>query len=240
MIRRNMKKDQLEENRTKLYEKLKKSGWDKLKGFILSSDFDKIILALEKDVDEGKRFTPVLKQVFRAFEECNYGDLKVVVVGQDPYYQLGVAAGMAFDCSNTGVIQKSLMYIYQEVERTIYNNEGYNRDPDLKHWANQGVLLINTALTTTLGKVGTHYEIWKPFMLYLIDMLNSYNPGLVYVFMGAKAQEWSDVVSDLNYKLKVSHPASAAYQKLSTWNSDGVFLKVNELLMKSNGMTIKW
>lgn len=74
----------LDEIKAKLYEKLKPSGWgDKLKTFIMSDDFDKILRKLLAEVKDGQRFTPVLKQVFRAFEECPYKDLKVVMIGQD-------------------------------------------------------------------------------------------------------------------------------------------------------------
>lgn len=74
----------IEEVKMKLYENLKSSGWgDKLKSFILSSDFDRILNQLLADAKQGKRFTPVLKQVFRAFEECPLDRLKVVMVGQD-------------------------------------------------------------------------------------------------------------------------------------------------------------
>jgi uracil DNA glycosylase len=74
----------IEATKNKLYNGLRKSGWgDKLKSFILSEDFSKILLYLVNDVNSGNRFTPVLKQVFRAFDECPYKDLKVVMLGQD-------------------------------------------------------------------------------------------------------------------------------------------------------------
>lgn len=74
----------LTEVRNKLYERLKPSGWaDKLKGFILSDDFDKILKYLLKEAQQGRRFTPVLKQVFRAFEECPYEKTRIVLLGQD-------------------------------------------------------------------------------------------------------------------------------------------------------------
>lgn len=74
----------LEEVKTKLVERLQPSGWgQKLRGFIQSSDFDKILTELYRLREEGKRFTPPLKQVFKAFEECPYDKLKVVIIGQD-------------------------------------------------------------------------------------------------------------------------------------------------------------
>ena len=76
----------------KLYERLQDSGWgSKLKMFLLSKDFESILHTLYNDSQEGKRFTPVIKDLFRAFEECPYDKLKVVVIGQDPYPQAGVA-----------------------------------------------------------------------------------------------------------------------------------------------------
>ncbi len=74
----------LEDVKIKLYNKLKPSGWgDKLKTFLMSSDFDKILVSLMTETQQGKRFTPPLKQVFRAFEECPYNKLSIVMIGQD-------------------------------------------------------------------------------------------------------------------------------------------------------------
>lgn len=79
-----MNKVNIEDVKNKLYLKLKDSGWgDKLKTFILSQDFDDILNKLVKEVEHGKRFTPPIKQMFSAFDKCNYSDLKVVIVGQD-------------------------------------------------------------------------------------------------------------------------------------------------------------
>ena len=110
----------LEEIKIKLVEKLQPSGWaNKLRGFIQSSDFDKIFNVLYKLREDGKRFTPPLKQVFRAFEECPVDKLRVIMIGQDPYPQLGVADGLAFSCSNTGKPQPSLKNIFQAIEHTV-------------------------------------------------------------------------------------------------------------------------
>src|SRR3972149_6188064 len=85
----------------KLYERLKLSGWANiLKGFLLSEDFRTILEYLYKESIQGRRFTPRIKQLFRAFEECPYKDLKLVIMGQDSYPYLNVADGIAFSCSN--------------------------------------------------------------------------------------------------------------------------------------------
>ena len=109
----------LAEIKCKLIEKLTPSGWSvKLRSFINSSDFDKILDSLLQERDAGKRFTPPLKQVFRAFEECPVDKLRVVMIGQDPYPHFGVADGLAFSCSNTGKPQPSLKNIFEAIDTT--------------------------------------------------------------------------------------------------------------------------
>lgn len=231
---------EIDEIKQKLFNKLESNGWDKIfKSFIFSSEFTDILSKLYTLSTEGKRFTPPLKQVFRAFEECPYDQLKVVIIGQDPYPTLGVADGISFSCSNTNKLQPSLKFILQEVDRTVYNNHVISEDLDLKRWANQGILMLNTALTVEVGKIGSHYDIWKPFTAYLLDLLNNHNPGLVYVYMGKKAEEWSVLTGDNNYKFTVKHPASAVYNG-SKWDSDDIFNKISAIIKNENNYEITW
>jgi uracil-DNA glycosylase len=174
-----MSKINLKDIQQKLYEGLKESGWaDKLKLYILSEDFYNILKKLLEESQDGKRFTPVLKQLFRAFHECPYKKLKVIVIGQDPYPQAGVADGISFSCSNTQKIQRSLKFIFKEIEDTVYPLDGYEWNPDLTRWSNQGVLMLNTALTCEIGNIGSHVQLWKPFIEDLFTMLNDCNNGI--------------------------------------------------------------
>jgi uracil-DNA glycosylase len=230
----------LSDVKDKIFAKLKKSGWDiPLKDFIYSEDFNKIIEYLYKDSINGKKFTPQLKDIFKAFEECPYKDLKVVFLGQDPYPGKDIADGIAFSCSYTKEAQPTLQALLDEVNKTV--NEGFNisTNPDLTRWANQGVLLINTALTTTTYKVGQHYIIWQPFMAYLFDVLTWYNPGTIYVYFGKKASEWKNAVNDNNYKFELMHPATSYYRE-EPWDCKDVFNKINEILLANNNQQIEW
>lgn len=230
----------LSDVKDKIFAKLKKSGWDiPLKDFIYSEDFNKIIEYLYKDSINGKKFTPQLKDIFKAFEECPYKDLKVVFLGQDPYPGKDIADGIAFSCSYTKEAQPTLQALLDEVNKTV--NEGFNisTNPDLTRWANQGVLLINTALTTTTYKVGQHYIIWQPFMAYLFDVLTWYNPGTIYVYFGKKASEWKNAVNDNNYKFELMHPATSYYRE-EPWDCKDVFNKINEILLDNNNQQIEW
>lgn len=229
----------LEEIKTKLIERLKPSGWAaKLKSFVYSSDFDKILQTLYDEREAGKRFTPPLKQVFRAFEECPVGDLKVVMIGQDPYPYLGVADGIAFSCGNTGKLQPSLDQMFRAISRTVYPEQIVHQDPDLTRWANQGVLMLNKALTCQVDKVGSHYDIWHDFIMYVIDMLSLTNSGLIFCLLGQKAQELETSISQSHYILKASHPASASYSK-TDWDCNNLFNEANRIIEQNNGPQFK-
>ena len=229
----------LEEIKLKLVERLRPSGWaDKLKGFVQSSDFDKILAELYRLREDGKRFTPPLKQVFRAFEECPHNKLKVIMIGQDPYPHLGVADGLAFSCSNTMKPQPSLKNIFDAIEVTVYQEFPTYQDPNLTRWANQGVLLLNSALTCQVDKVGSHYAIWQEFIAYTMDILNYTDSGLIFVLMGKQAQELESMIGEHHYIVKVSHPASAAYTK-TAWDCSDMFNEINKIINGQNGPSFK-
>lgn len=226
----------------KLYEKLKPSGWgDKLKGFLLSQEFTDILTELYNQSQEGKNFTPVIKEIFRAFEECPYNDLKVVIVGQDPYPKMNIADGIAFSCSHTREEQPALQYIFDEIARTVRESLPREEfDPDLKRWSNQGVLMLNTSLTCEINNLGSHTALWKPFINYLFDILNSNNTGIIYVFLGKKAMEWHNCIEKNNYKFFITYPAAALYRKDDQWNSGNAFNQINKVLKKVYGNQIVW
>ena len=225
----------------KLFDRLKPSGWDVFfKHYIFSSDFTNTLERLYKMTISDIRFTPPLKDLFAAFEECPYDQLKLVIVGQDPYPGLGVADGIAFSCSKTGKLQPSLKYMFDEINKTVYGGTTLCTDVNLKRWSNQGILMLNTSLTTQVEKVGQHYDIWKGFTSYLFDYLNHNKKDLVYIYMGKKAQEWADFVGDNNHKIFTSHPASAAYNKQKEWNSDNAFLKAQYAVAERTGFIISW
>lgn len=209
---------------------LEESGWDRmLSPYINGLDFDILINKLVECVNAGKRFTPRFKDIFNAFKECPYDNLKIVVVGQDPYPQLGVADGIAFSCSRKDKAEKSLQYI----------NTALGSDyTDLRCWSNQGVLLINTALTVEINSIGSHYNLWKPFTQYLFENINRINPDTIFMLMGRKAEEWQTLIPNCK-TLKCAHPASAAY-KGGEWDCNDIFNKANAILEKQGKTCIEW
>lgn len=152
-------------------------------------------LFYDKRMDETfkaiKDYTPEAKWIFRAFKECPYDEVKLVIVGQDPYPQKGVADGLAFSCSRKGTEERSLRII----KDAIYKEGIHDFEPvdwlvtDLKYLANQGVLLLNSALTCVVGNPGTHYKEWEWFVRGVLEVLQTKN--LQYILYGKKAQELS-------------------------------------------------
>ena len=230
------------ELRDNVNQSLEKSGWDKMLSiFVNGLDFDIIVNKLIGLVNNERRFTPKFKDVFNAFIECPYEDLKVIIVGQDPYPQLGVADGIAFSCSKKGKAEKSLQYIlkqtvgdYTDTGKVMYTPE----ECDLRRWSKQGVLLINTALTCEINSIGSHIDLWKPFSRYLFYTINKKHNNIPVILMGKKAEVWQPLLS--NQKIyKTAHPASAAYRG-GEWDSGDVFNKVNEELKKQGRVCIDW
>jgi uracil-DNA glycosylase len=231
----------LQEVKEKLYDSLKESGWaNKLKTYLQGEEFDHILEVLLKEAQDGKRFTPPLKYVFKALELCPFERVKVVIIGQDPYPQPDVADGLAFSCSRKDKAEVSLQFIKQCIVDTVPESDlALNQSNDLFRWAQQGVLLLNTALTTTIGKPGTHQILWRSFIVNILDSLVWTDTQRVYVFMGKKAQEFIDLVPDSNHKVVTSHPASAAYTG-TTWDCNNMFNKINNYLQQQSKTTIVW
>jgi uracil DNA glycosylase len=88
-----------------------------------------------------------------------------------PYPYVNVPDGIAFSCSLKGTPEASLSFMFKEINDTVYNDPTRVHNADLARWSNQGILMLNVALTTTFNKVGEHYELWKPFINFLLDMI---------------------------------------------------------------------
>lgn len=240
---------------TKLAAKLQESGWgDVLRLFLNSSDFESVIQKLYDEVKMDRRFTPGLKHVFRAFEQCSWSKTKVVMIGQDPYFTPGVADGIAFSCGLTEKAQPSLKYMFNAIQDTVKlenraetlpNGE---QNPDLTRWANQGILLLNSALTVQMNKPGTHYDIWKDFLIFVIDQIRCKKDDMLFVLLGKQAETFreyieSPILGSSIYQhqiISVSHPASAAYQKAHSWNGGHIFNDINNWLKSKNLGGISW
>jgi uracil-DNA glycosylase len=225
----------------KLANILKPTGWyDLLKGFLVSEEFEYIIGALDANVEEGKRFSPTLRNVFSAFIQCPLDQLKVVVLNDEPYQQLGLSDGLAFSCVGTNHKHVDLFQMLRAVNSTVYNDQQELQmiPTYLDRWAQQGVLLLNISLTTEIGKPGKHQSIWDPFVKYLLDMINSNHPALVWIFFGKTVAPLEEILSDHQYKLFCSHPSETPPPAL--WDCRDVFNAANTALKLEKKKEINW
>lgn len=216
----------------KLYNQLKESGWSNLlKAYLLSDDFNTIISSLQERVDNNKRFTPPLKDVFKAFTECPIDNLKVIIVGEAPYQQFGVADGISFSTSQYTMFPFELRCIFNEINKSLFDDKEdiLTWDRNLSRWSNQGVLLLNTSLTRDIETPNVHYKIWYDFIAYLIDMLNV-NDKYIWVFLGDKAKEYASLVNDDHIKLFTSYPHASSGKQKPYWDSNDIFNKINSFL----------
>lgn len=221
--------------RKKFKTQLNSSGWNKIMDPIIDSEaFEISIYKLKSYVENDQRFTPKLSEIFNAFAYCPYNDLKVIILGQDPYPQLGVADGISFSCSKTMKLQPSLRYIFKALSGSQYDS----MNPDLSRWSKQGVLMLNTAFTVEIGKIGSHYDVWKPITKMILDSINNDKKDLAVALLGKKAEEWQLLLN--NQKIyKTPHPASAAY-KGGEWDCKNVFNNINSHLLTQDHQPITW
>jgi uracil-DNA glycosylase len=224
----------------KFKENLFESGWlNVLEPFIDSDKFDTLINNLES-AQNSTGITPQLGDIFRLFYECPYDKFKAVLVVSEPYHD-GAANGIALCCGKTEVVEESLSQVFEEIQTTVYADEGgwYVWKEDLTRWSNQGILMLNTSLTTQPGKKGMHYDIWKPFTGFLFATLSKVNKDIVYIFMDKNSEAWSKEIDDGNHIIYGSYDTSGI-SKNSTWRGDNMFVKANTILEDTNRTKIIW
>ena len=183
---------------------------------------------------------PQLKDIFKAFTLCPLNDLRVIILAQDPYPQKGVATGLAFaNNPDTGELSPSLEILKESVINYTIPHRTINFDPSLEKWEAQGVLLLNSALSCELGRVGSHTLLWRPFIKSLLTNLSKYHTGIVYVLMGTVAQSFEPYIKkQFNHVVHIRHPSWYARQK-QRMPSD-IWKEINSILIGQNGYGIEW
>jgi uracil-DNA glycosylase len=230
----------LDEVRQKLVKKLENTGWDYKLRFFCEEKLGPILEALLRESQDGKRFVPKVAQIFRAFETCHFDKTRVVMLGQSPYPYVGIPDGLAFSCSQKGNRkEKSLILMLNQVNKTVYEDKLISADGNLERWASQGVLLLNCSLTTGVNNPDNHMLRWKPFIALVLDTLIFNRPDTVFILLGKHAGEWEDYIPDNFLKIRLDHPAFAAYQK-TEWDSKDCFNKTNKFLTSIKSEPIIW
>lgn len=191
---------------------------------------------------DSSTLCPSIKNVFKAFKLCSYNECKVIFIGQDPFPQKGVAQGILFgNSSNTpeDKLSPSLKVIKESVINFDIPHNLITFDPTLESWAKQGILMLNSALTTEVGKVGIHTLKWRPFIGSFLKNMSEKNTGIIYVFFGSQAKSLNTYINNNNnYKLFIEHPAY--YARLNKRMPSNIWYTVQKLVYNIYGTSIEW
>jgi uracil-DNA glycosylase len=178
--------------------------------------------------------------LFKAFRTTPLSQVKVVILGQDPYHD-GSYDGFAFSNRDDGQhISPSLKNILKEVETDVYSGFYLDLNPDLERWAEQGVLLINTAHTVRKGDPGSHLEYWKPFTNKVLLLLQQQDRPIVWILWGKKAENAVAAVKKNDKHLYLSSPHPSPFSANSGFFGSKPFSQTNKFLTDGKLQSINW
>jgi uracil-DNA glycosylase len=191
---------------------------------------------LEKELSLGKIIYPEIENLFKAFDLCTLDNTKVVILGQDPYYGPNEANGMAFSVQPGQLIPPSLKNIFIEIKNDL--GIPVPENGDLTHWAQQGVLLLNTTLTVQQGKPGSHMgKGWETFTDEVVKLLTNKEQPPVFVLLGARALKKSKLLKEDSY-LYSRHPSPQSVNK--GFFGSRLFSQINDTLKQRGMSPIDW
>jgi len=203
-------------------------------------------LDLIKFIDkERERYTiyPKRDEVLNAFKLTNYKDIKVVLIGQDPYINENEAMGLSFSVKENTKLPPSLKNIYKEIELEYKDlNKKMNfKSGDLTYLARQGVFLINTILTVRKGSSLSHNtKEYRHFFIDLMKYLDKNDNPIVFLLLGNRAQKYEKYILNKNRCiLKSSHPSPLSANRGGFFHSN-IFINTNKYLKNNNIKEINW
>lgn len=208
--------------------------------FFDMTNFEETICKKLEEESKNNTIYPDITRVLRVFS-LPPNKIRVIILGQDPYH-CGSAVGLCFSVKKGNKLNPSLQNIYKEIE-----NEGYNhlltasKDGNLEHWFNQGIFLLNSALTVEEGNPSSHSHIWFDFTRKLMKYLNKYD-NIVWLLMGKHAITLGNEINNDTHKLiQTSHPSPlSAYKKCGehpAFFGSNCFQKINRYI---KGNPIIW
>jgi uracil-DNA glycosylase len=226
---------------------------------LLHNEFERDYMKdLNKFLMERRSQVPVYpetREMFNALKLTPYKEVKVVIIGQDPYHtthsqdkERGIAHGLAFSSCDPATLPPSLVNIFKEIEEDVQFGLYLKEDYNLTYWAEQGVLLLNTILTSEKGKALAHENKgWEVFTDAVVKALNRHQRRLVWMLWGNKAKSFRErrlIDTGYHLVLEAAHPAAEEYakQRGSTAGFFGCkhFSKANEHLKKCGYGEINW
>jgi uracil-DNA glycosylase len=211
---------------------------------VLGDEFDKDYMVklrqfLKEEKEAGYIIYPKNSDIFNAFNKTPFTDLKVVILGQDPYHGANQAHGLSFSVQKGIASPPSLKNIYKELQTDI---PGFviPATGDLTHWAEQGVLLLNATLTVRAGTPGSHQKKgWEQFTDAVIKTISDKKEGIVFILWGSYAQAKAELIDQTkHFIIKSPHPSPFSADR--GFFGSKPFSKTNVILIKEGKKPIDW
>ena len=212
--------------------------WNEILAEEMQKDYYQELQAFVQKRRAEVRVFPDEKNVFNALELTPFESVKVVILGQDPYHGFGQAHGLSFSVQKGIPLPPSLKNIYKELQEDIGGE--LPKEGDLSHWAQQGVLLLNTVLTVEEGNANSHKgKGWERLTNRLIESLNELNHPVIFILWGKPAQDKEKLITNPSHViLKAPHPSPlSAYRGFF---GSKPFSKVNDILIQQGQTPICW
>ncbi|OUS00942.1 uracil-DNA glycosylase [Flavobacteriales bacterium 33_180_T64] len=209
----------------------------------LISEFDESYFrALDSFVDQEYSSNicyPPDAQIFSAFNLCPFDDLKVVIIGQDPYHGAGQANGLCFSVADHISYPPSLINIFKEIESDL--NIPYPKSGNLERWAKQGVLLLNATLTVRAHEAGSHQNKgWEQFTDKVISVISQEKSNVVFLLWGGFAKKKVKLIDENKHIVFTSGHPSPLSANRGYWFGNKNFSKTNAVLKSKNKEEVSW
>lgn len=209
----------------------------------LQKEFDKPYFKeltdfIKSEYQQHQCFPPG-KQIFSAFDWCPFDELKVVIIGQDPYHGFGQANGLCFSVNDGIPHPPSLINIFKEIETDL--GVPYPASGNLERWARQGVLLLNATLTVRAHQAGSHQNKgWEHFTNAVIEIISEKKKNVIFMLWGSFAKQKSKLIDTSKHKiLSTGHPSPLSANR-GYWFGNKHFSKTNSLLEQVGQKAIVW
>ena len=209
---------------------------------VLRNEFDKeyfvrLVNILKEEKSAGKTIYPRGSHIFNAFNTTPFDNVKVVILGQDPYHGPGQAHGLSFSVPDGVSLPPSLQNIYKELQSDLGIEP--KRSGNLEHWARQGVFLLNAVLTVRAGEPTSHSNIgWTTFTDAVIKTISDNKDGVIFMLWGNFARSKKEFIDGTrHYILEAAHPSPLARGAFFGCKH---FSRCNEILIKAGKAPVKW
>jgi uracil-DNA glycosylase len=215
------------------------SSWQK----VLAGEFDKPyfhhLISFVKNEYATRRCFPKGNKIFAAFDHCHFDDVKVVIIGQDPYHGFGQANGLCFSVNDGVAFPPSLINIFKEIETDL--NKPFPKTGNLERWADQGVLLLNATLTVRESEAGSHQnQGWETFTDAVIQKISDEKQNVVFLLWGGFAKKkGAHIDRSKHHVLETGHPSPLSANR-GLWFGNKHFSKTNAYLKSLGKETIEW